>query len=64
MSANKKILLVGTGKFGNHIGKNLKNYLSSSSLYFTNRTDKKALDLAKECDGRICSLQKFSDGSK
>ena len=27
--STKKILLVGTGKFGNHIGKNLKNYLSS-----------------------------------
>ena len=48
---NKKILLVGTGKFGHYIGKNLKNYLSSSSLYFTNRTDSKAFDLAKECDG-------------
>jgi len=50
---NKKILLVGTGKFGNHIGKNLKNYLSTSSLFFANRTDKKALDLANECDGKF-----------
>lgn len=50
---NKKILLVGTGKFGNQIGKNLKNYLGSSSILFTNRTDEKALNLAKECDGKF-----------
>lgn len=47
---NKKVLLAGTGKFGNHIAKNLKNYLPGSSLFFTNRTDKKAFYLAKECD--------------
>ena len=50
---DKKILLVGTGKFGNHIGKNLKNYLSSSALFFTNRTDSKAFHLAKECNGEF-----------
>lgn len=50
---NKKILLVGAGKFGNHIGKNLKNYLSGSSLLFINRTDQKAFDLAKECSGEF-----------
>ena len=50
---NKKILLVGTGKFGNHIGKNLKNYLGGSSLFFTNRTDEKAFTLAKECNGKF-----------
>jgi glutamyl-tRNA reductase len=47
--SNKKILLVGAGKFGHHIGNNLKNYLPHSSLFFTNRTDKKALKLAMEC---------------
>jgi glutamyl-tRNA reductase len=50
---NKKILLVGTGKFGNHIGKNLKSYLEGSSLFFTNRTDEKAFTLAKECNGKF-----------
>ena len=49
--AQKKILLVGTGKFGHHIGKNIKNYLPVSSVYFTNRTDKKAEILANECNG-------------
>ncbi len=47
---NKKILLVGTGKIGHYIGKNLKNYLPDSKLFFTNRTDKKALELSQECN--------------
>ena len=50
---DKKILLVGTGKFGHHIGNNLKNYLPGSLLFFTNRTDKKALKLATECDAEF-----------
>ena len=50
---NRKILLVGTGKFGTHIGKNLKSYLSGSSLMFANRTDQKAADLARECNGEF-----------
>ncbi|MEP6584393.1 MAG: glutamyl-tRNA reductase [Ginsengibacter sp.] len=49
-TSHKKILLVGTGKFGNHIGKNLQNYLPESNLSFTNRTDRKALELAKQCN--------------
>ncbi len=48
--AGKKILLIGTGKFGHHIGKNLQNYLPESALFFTNRTDIKALELSKECN--------------
>lgn len=51
--SDKKILLVGTGKFGNQIGKNLKDYLSGCSLFFSNRTDEKALALAKECSGQF-----------
>lgn len=49
-TSGKKILLIGTGKFGHHIGKNLQNYLPESSLFFTNRTDKKALTLAEQCN--------------
>jgi len=45
--SNKKVLLVGTGKFGNHIAKNLRNYLPGCSLSFCNRTDDKALMLAQ-----------------
>ena len=49
-AAGKKVLLAGTGKFGHHIGKNLQNYLPESELFFTNRTDKKASELALECN--------------
>jgi glutamyl-tRNA reductase len=59
--SNKKILLIGAGKFGNHIGKNLKNYLSTSSLFFTNRTDKKALELAMECDAKFVPYQYLAE---
>ncbi len=52
-TANKKILLIGTGKFGQHIGKNLRNYLPDSFLFFTNRTDKKALNLAQQCNAEF-----------
>ena len=44
---NKKILLIGTGKFGNHIANNLKTYLPGCSLSFCNRTNEKALLLAE-----------------
>lgn len=45
--ADKKILLVGTGKFGNHIAKNLKDYLPVCDISFTNRTNEKANELAE-----------------
>ncbi len=47
---HKKILLVGTGKFGNHVGKNLQSYIPDATLFFTNRTDQKAMDLSRQCD--------------
>jgi glutamyl-tRNA reductase len=59
--SNKKILLVGTGKFGHHIGNNLKTYLPDSSLFFTNRTDKKALKLALECDAEFVPYKYIAD---
>jgi glutamyl-tRNA reductase len=47
---NKKILLFGTGKFGNNIAGNLKTYLPGCELVFCNRTDDKAKELAEKCD--------------
>lgn len=49
-TANKNILLIGTGKFGQHIGKNLQNYFPDANLFFTNRTEQKAIELAKICN--------------
>ncbi len=57
----KKILLVGTGKFGHHIGKNLQNYLPQSKLFFTNRTDKKALELSRQCNAIFVSYKDLAE---
>ena len=43
---DKKVLLVGTGKFGNNIAGNLKTYLGGCDISISNRTDQKAMDLA------------------
>lgn len=42
----KKILLAGTGKFGNDVTKNINTYLPDSSISLTNRTDEKAFSLS------------------
>lgn len=55
--SHKKILLVGTGKFGNQIAKNLKYYLPGSNILFTNRTDKKALELSMQYDSGFGSYK-------
>jgi|ERR1017187_1346370 glutamyl-tRNA reductase len=60
---NKKILVVGTGKFGNHIGKNLKHYLPGTYLLFSNRTNQKALDLAFECEGEYVPYNNLSSAA-
>lgn len=51
--ADKKVLLVGTGKFGNHIAKNLKDYLPGCDISFTNRTEEKANELASIYNARF-----------
>ena len=47
-TSGKKIALVGLGKFGTLIGKNLKYYFKSSNIVVCNRTDEKAINFAKE----------------
>ena len=61
---NKKVLVVGTGKFGHVVGKNLKAYLPECGLYFCNRTDEKASSLAEACMADFISykdLPSFAD---
>ena len=53
----KKILLLGTGKFGYNVAENLKTYLPGCCLTFCNRTDEKALDLAKKCNADFVSYK-------
>lgn len=50
---NKKILLVGTGKFGNHIARNLKEYFPGSLISLINRTDEKSYKLAGDCNANF-----------
>ncbi|MEO6288568.1 MAG: glutamyl-tRNA reductase [Ginsengibacter sp.] len=60
---NKKILLVGTGKFGNHVGKNLQTYVPDADLIFTNRTDKRALELAEQCDATFLPYKDLAEAA-
>jgi glutamyl-tRNA reductase len=46
--ADKKILLLGTGKIGRNTCKNLVDYLGTKNIILINRTDEKAAGLAKE----------------
>jgi glutamyl-tRNA reductase len=41
-----KILLIGAGSFGKHIGQNITDYMHQAELYITNRTDSRAEELA------------------
>ena len=58
--SDKKILLVGIGKFGNHIAKNLKDYLPVSDISFTNRTDEKANELADFFNAKFIPYRNLS----
>ena len=58
--SDKKILLVGTGKFGNHVAKNLKDYLPVSDISFTNRTDEKANELAEFFNAKFIPYRNLS----
>jgi len=46
--ADKKILLLGTGKIGKITSKNLVHYLKTKNITLINRTEEKAVELAKE----------------
>jgi glutamyl-tRNA reductase len=57
---DKKILLVGTGKFGNHVAKNLQDYLPVSDISFINRTDEKASELAQLFNAKFLPYKDLS----
>ncbi|HEU5364471.1 MAG TPA: glutamyl-tRNA reductase [Hanamia sp.] len=59
--SDKKILLVGTGKFGNHIAKNLKDYLPGTHISFINRTNEKAFELAELYNSEFIPYKDLSD---
>lgn len=47
-TADKKILLIGTGKIGRNTCKNLVDYLGATNITLINRTDERAIALAEE----------------
>lgn len=47
-AADKKILLIGTGKIGRNTCKNLVDYLETKNITLINRTESKAAELANE----------------
>jgi glutamyl-tRNA reductase len=54
---NKKVLLIGVGAFGRKIAFNIKDYLPNVALSICNRTQEKALLLAKELDCEVISFE-------
>ncbi len=46
--ASKRILLIGTGKIGRNVCKNLVDYLDTKNITLINRTESKAAELAAE----------------
>jgi glutamyl-tRNA reductase len=48
ITADKKILLIGTGKIGRNTCKNLVDYLGTANITLVNRSQEKAIELATE----------------
>ncbi|HEV8287060.1 MAG TPA: glutamyl-tRNA reductase [Chitinophagaceae bacterium] len=57
--ADKKILLLGTGKIGRNTCKNLVDYLKTKNITLINRTEEKAAELAKELGLKHASLSEL-----
>jgi glutamyl-tRNA reductase len=55
-----KILVIGTGKFGITLSRNLKDYLPSARLTLTNRTASNAESHAKELNAQVLPYDTFT----
>ncbi|MDR0793282.1 MAG: glutamyl-tRNA reductase [Chitinophagaceae bacterium] len=55
--AGKKILLIGTGKIGRNTCKNLIEYLGATNITLINRTNDKAVELAKELSLKVSPIE-------
>jgi glutamyl-tRNA reductase len=58
--ADKKFLLLGTGKIGRNTCKNLVDYLKTRNITLINRTEEKASELAKEMGLKHLPLSELS----
>jgi glutamyl-tRNA reductase len=59
--ADKKILLLGTGKIGKITCKNLVHYLKTTNITLINRTEEKAIELARELGLNHAPISELSD---
>lgn len=62
--ANKKILLIGTGKIGRNTCKNLVDYLETKNITLINRTESKAAELAEELGLKYASCESLHEEVK
>jgi glutamyl-tRNA reductase len=58
--ADKKILMVGTGKIGRNTCKNLVDYLHTTNITLINRTIEKAQDIANELGLQCAPIQNLA----
>lgn len=56
-AADKKVLLLGTGKIGRNTCKNLVDYLGAKNITLINRTEEKASKLAEEMQLRSAAFE-------
>ena len=59
--ADKKILLLGTGKIGKSTCKNLVHYLETKNITLLNRTEEKAAELAKELGLKYAPINELQE---
>jgi len=58
--AEKKILVLGTGKIGRNTCKNLIDYLGATNITLINRSEEKAVELAAELNLKYAPLDQLS----
>lgn len=59
-----RILIIGIGKMGNALSRNLNEYFPNSHLTLANRTYAHAEELAKELNGNVIPFENFTDHLK
>jgi glutamyl-tRNA reductase len=59
-ASEKKILLLGTGKIGRTTCRNLSDYLQTNNITLVNRTQDKALQLAKEVNVQFAPVEELA----
>lgn len=59
--ADKKIVLLGTGKIGRNICKNLADYLGTKNITLINRTEEKAAELAHELGLKFAAVNEMAE---